>query len=169
LPERTHLDPAPSIADGEYPDASRATGAPINGLQTERERLQAVLVDHRRGRWRRRRGKSNSDKSSSDAGLTDLRDPEVRKNIETLATLLSDSIDLDQQQPLCQEVTNRLSELLCEPRKALCLETLLDTRRSVEELLVEHADLSLLRQRTAGEYAEEEATNAAMSRKNSTT
>jgi hypothetical protein len=56
------------------------------------------------------------------------------------------------------EVRNRLSELLCEPRKALCLETLLDTRRTVEELLLECADLSLLRQRTSEEYAEEEAT-----------
>jgi hypothetical protein len=173
LRERAQPDPAPSITDGECRDASRATDASINGLQTEREWLQGLLVHRRRGCRRQYRGKSESDRSSSevtptdqsgsDAGLTgqqerDLRDPEVRKNIEILAALLSDVIDLDRRQPLCPEVTNRLLELLRGPHKVLCLETLLDTRRSVEELLVEHADLPLLRQRTAGEYAEEEAT-----------
>jgi hypothetical protein len=160
LSELAQSDPKPVIADGEYPDASRATGAPLKvlqDLQDEREWLQRLLVRHRR-RWQ-----SNTDESSRVVALTKrqqrvLCDPEVRKNIEILAARLCDAIDLNGRRPLCPEAMNRLSELLCEPRKALCLETLLDTRRSVEELLIDHADLLLLQQRTAEEYAEEEAT-----------
>jgi hypothetical protein len=160
LSELAQSDPKPVIADDEYPDASRATGAPLKvlqDLQDEREWLQRLLVRHRR-RW-----ESNTDESSRVVALTKrqrrvLCDPEVRKNIEILAARLCDAIDLNGRRPLCPEAMNRLSELLCEPRKALCLETLLDTRRSVEELLIDHADLLLLQQRTAEEYAEEEAT-----------
>jgi hypothetical protein len=102
---------------------SRATGA-RNDLQTQGEWLQELLVQLRRGR---RPGKSDTGKSSSVVGLTDrerrrvLRDPEDRKNIEILATHLSDAIDLGRRQSVSPEVTNpaspeiasRLSELLC--------------------------------------------------------
>lgn len=179
MSELTQSDPAPVIADEESPDASRATGASLKVLQQEREWLQQLLVRQERRKWlrewlkwlqllwllfrRQRRGESNTDKSRREVALTKqqrrvLRDPEVRKNIEILAARACDAIDLNRRQSLPQEVTNRLSELLCEPRKALCLETLLDTRRSVEELLIDHSDLLLLQQRTAEEYAEEEAT-----------
>jgi hypothetical protein len=160
LSELAQSDPKPVIADGECPDASSATGASLRvlqDLQDEREWLQRLLVRHR-SRW-----ESSTDESSRGVALTKrqrrvLCDPEVRKNIEILAARLCDAIDLNGRRPLCPEVMNRLSELLCEPRKALCLETLLDTRRSVEELLIDRADLLLLQQRTAEEYAEEEAT-----------
>jgi hypothetical protein len=184
LSELTPSGPVPAIADEESPDASRATGAPLKVLQEERERLQLLLVPRERRKWLReclrrlllrllfwrpRSGESNTDKSRREVALTKqqrrvLRDPEVRKNVEILAARVCDAIDLNRRRslppadPLPQEVTNRLFELLCEPLKALCLETLLDTRRSVEELLIEHSDLLLLQQRTAEEYAEEEAT-----------
>jgi hypothetical protein len=174
LPEPTQPGPAPPIADGECRNASRATSAPPRLPQAEREWLQRLLIQQLRGRWRRRliqqqavrrrrRGESNIDESNSEVALTNqqrrvLRDPEARKNIEILAARLSDAIELNRRRPLSPEVKNRLSELLCEPCKALCLETLLDTRCSVEELLLECADLPLLRQRTAEEYAEEEGT-----------
>jgi hypothetical protein len=153
-------DPKPVIANGECPDASRATDASLkvlHDLQERREWLQRLLVQRRRC-W-----ESNSDETGRQVALTKrqprvLRDPEVRKNIEILAARVCDAIDLIRRRPLCPEVMNRFSELLCEPRKALCLETLLDTRRSVEELLIDHSDLLLLQQRTAEEYAEEEAT-----------
>jgi hypothetical protein len=153
----TQPDPAAVSADGGSPDASRATDASLKVLQESREWLQGLLAQ------RRRRGESNTDKSSREVAFTKqqrrvLRDPEVRKNIEILAARLCDAIDLNQRQSLPLKVTNRLSELLCEPCKALCLETLLDTRRSVEELLIYHSDPLLLQQRTAEEYAEEEAT-----------
>jgi hypothetical protein len=131
-------------------------GAPLEDLQREREWLQRLLVK------RRRCEESNKDESREVARTNQqrrvLRDPEVRKNVEILAARLSDAIDLNRRQPLPPEVTSRLSELLCEPHKALCLETLLDTRRAVELLLLERSDLPLLQQRTTEEYAEEEAT-----------
>ena len=174
--EKSQPGPGPSTADGECPDASKARDATLKDLQKEREWLQLLLVRQGWSEWlqrlliqRRRRGESNTDKSSREVALTKqqrrvLRDPEVRKNIEILAARLCDAIDLNRrlslppEMSLPQEVTNRLFELLREPRKALCLETLLDTRRSVEELLIYHSDLLLLQQRTAEEYAEEEAT-----------
>lgn len=152
------------------PGASRARDASLNDLQEKRQWLQGLLVQQERRQWLRwllvrrpQHGKSNSKESPCKVALIKqqqrvLRDPEVRKNIEILAARLCDAIDLDRRRPLPQEVRKRLSELLSEPSKALCLETLLDTRRSMEELLIEHADLLLLQQRTSEEYAEEEAT-----------
>jgi hypothetical protein len=160
----SETDPGPSIAAG-MPQCLKGGECPHNDPQTEREGLQELLVQQQRGHPHRRSGQSNTDESNGKVGLTDrqrrriLRDPEVRKNIEILAARLSDAIDLGRRQPVsAPKVTNRLNVLLREPRNALCLETLLETRRSVEELLLECADLSLLRQRTTEEFAEQEAT-----------
>jgi hypothetical protein len=132
----------------------------LNVLQAERKRLQQLLAQQLR--WWQYFWTSDPDERV-------LRDPEVRKNIEILAARISDVIDLNRRHQLSPEVTklssevmksvrSRLSELLCEQRNALCLETLLDTRRSMELLLLEHPDLPLLEQRTAEEYAAEEST-----------
>ncbi len=145
MPDRTQPGSAPLTADEESAFASREASAPFKTPQAGREWLQGLLVQ------RRKAGLSYRERRV-------LRDPEVRKNIEILAAQLADAIDLGRREAVSAKVTNRLVELICEPYRALCLETLLDTRRSVEELLLECADLSLLRQRTAEEYAEQEAT-----------
>lgn len=53
MSELTQSDPVPAIADGESPDASTATGAPLKILQEERERLQLLLVRQERRKWLR--------------------------------------------------------------------------------------------------------------------
>jgi len=134
-------------------------------LRSERQELQRLLMVEPAGVWRRHRGTApiDDDRPAGQAPISNrerriLGDPEVRKNVEILAARLADTMDCHRRAPLPEAATKRLAELVGEAREALSLETLLDTRRSVEELLLECADLSLLRQWTAAEYAEEEAT-----------
>lgn len=142
----------------------------LDGLRSERHELQRLLLHEPAGlrrqirrlwRWLR---SAESDTVAPDEQLSDrdrrvLRDPEARKNIEILAARIADAMDRQSRTPrLTEATTNRIAKLVGEARQALSLEALLDTRRSVEDLLLEHADLPLLREWTAGEYAEEEAT-----------
>jgi hypothetical protein len=87
-----------------------------------------------------------------------LRDPEIRKNLEIVVSCLSDAIELGERGELPAASGLRLVELVNEPRAMLHLETLLETRRSAEQVLLRCADEVLLRERTAAEFDEQEAT-----------
>jgi len=152
LSDSTRPEPSPPTGDRQCSDAPRAADTSVKVLHDGRECLQRLLAQQLP--WWPYSQIPNTDKKQRRV----LRDPEARKNIEILAARLSDAIDLNRRQPLRRSVTKRLAELLCELRESLCLETLLDTRRSIELLLLGRADLPLLRQRTAEEYAEEETT-----------
>jgi hypothetical protein len=144
----------------------------LKDLRIERQELQRLLALERASlrRWAAsfwRRGfrslSVDDDKASSQGQPSDrerrvLRDPEARKNIEILAAHISDAIDLHRRTPIPEPVTRSLAELVFEARAMLSLETLLDARRSLEELLLQCADLTLLQQWAAAEYAEAEAT-----------
>jgi len=111
-------------------------------LQAERKRLLGLLAAKQRG---------------------GLRDPEIRKNIEIIAAHLADTTDLHRRKSPSQvarseEAMSRIVQLLGELDESLCLEVVLDTRRCVDHVLIDCADVTLLRQRTAAEYAEQEAT-----------
>lgn len=86
------------------------------------------------------------------------RDAEVHKNVEIIAARLADAVDLERRDQLSDGAVKRLSELSCEAGTAHGLEALLETRRCIERLLLEEADVILLKQVTAAEYAQEEAT-----------
>jgi hypothetical protein len=137
----TQPDPA-SESLGEESSERRAAGACPGTLEDKRQWLYGLLAGT----------------ESIEQGGRVLCDPEVRKNIEILAARLSDAIDLVRREVLLEEgkAGKRLNVIICDLKNAFCLETLLDTRRWVEELLLECADPSLLHQRTAEEYAEEE-------------
>ncbi len=137
----------------------------LDELRSERQELQRLLLPGPAGVWRRRLGTPpvDGERPAGQERLSNrerriLGDPEVRKNVEILAARLADAMDCHQRAKLPETTAKRLAELVWEAREALSLETLLDTRRSVEELLLECADPLLLRQWTAAEYAEEEAT-----------
>jgi len=137
----------------------------LDELRSERQELQRLLLPGPAGVWRRRLGTPpvDGERPAGQERLSNrqrriLSDPEVRKNVEILAARLADAMDCHRRAKLPETTAKRLAELVWEAREALSLETLLDTRRSVEELLLECADLLLLRQWTAAEYAEEEAT-----------
>jgi hypothetical protein len=125
----------------------------LEDVRSEQQELQRLLVREPRGRWRRRPRTPAGDRERRV-----LRDPEARKNIEILAARLADAVDRHLREPLPEATTARLAELVREARELLSLEALLDARRSVEELLLDRADLPLLRQWTAAEYAEEAST-----------
>jgi hypothetical protein len=132
----------------------------LKALRTEREAIQQLLL-HERGRRRRRSAGSSSsstDVSNVDSTPRALRDPELRKNLEIFAADISDVLDLERRAGVADKAGERFAQLAEEPRKALALETVLDARRSFEKLLIECGDLRLLQQRTAAEYAEDEAT-----------
>lgn len=87
-----------------------------------------------------------------------LRDPEVRKNVEIIVAHLADAVELQRRRPFADKVAERLAELSVEANRSLHLGPLLEARRCIEQLLLECADLTLLQQWAAAEYAEEEAT-----------
>jgi hypothetical protein len=158
------------LFEGDHEAATRMSDQILDRLCSERQELQGLLLQEPAGLWRRMRRlgrwlwSADSDTVPPGERLSDrdrrvLRDPEARKNVEILAARIADAIDRQPRTPaLTEATTNRLAKLVGEARQALSLEALLDTRRSVEDLLLEHADLPLLREWTAGEYAEEEAT-----------
>jgi hypothetical protein len=135
----------------------------LEALARERARLQRLLALQPPSFWRRRLRRRPDDELYGPEGLSEreqrlLRDPEVRKNIAIIAADIADAIDLHRRVSLGEAALERLAELVTIPTEVLSLDNLLDTRRSVEEVLLERADLQLLQQRTAAEYAEEAAT-----------
>jgi hypothetical protein len=134
----------------------------LQGLRAERTALQELLLlePGRRRLWRRPNasGADSPEHRGFMGTRAALRDPELRKNLEILAADISDAIDLDRRATVDEKARKRFLELAQEPRKALTLETVLDARRSFEKLLAECGDRRLLQQRTAAEYAEDDAT-----------